>query len=246
MSVPTKHCTAFGIHPVPANMSKKDFEAKCEALVESFLALPVAHRNLLKFDIIFQNDHMSDFFKSLGLPEPQPVVCLRCEYETEANWAECLRDPEYVKAMDAGKSWGFHDGSCIFSADVVSKRERDIPRDRNVAIGILKVPAHISPMEFSKKTEALIDAVFDLRKPNCSVTTYVQNMNAEEHLQAAGYPPSQPSIVAVTDWPTWDELTQIYDEPEARNILQAAMKDFAFHVDSVFFSGDVVVKLQKA
>src|ERR1700761_6283769 len=85
--------------------------------------------------------------------------------------SQCLRDPEYVKAMDAGKSWGFHDGSCIFSADVVSKRERDIPRDRNVAIGILKVPAHVSPMEFSKKTEALIDAVFELRKPNCSVTT---------------------------------------------------------------------------
>ncbi|KAJ7206256.1 hypothetical protein GGX14DRAFT_643187 [Mycena pura] len=40
MSVTTNYCTAFGIHPVPANMSKKEFEAKCEALVESFLALP--------------------------------------------------------------------------------------------------------------------------------------------------------------------------------------------------------------
>jgi hypothetical protein len=51
MSVRKDYCTAFGIHPIPANIPKKDFEAKCEALVESFLALPVTQRNFLKFDI---------------------------------------------------------------------------------------------------------------------------------------------------------------------------------------------------
>jgi hypothetical protein len=53
MSVSKPYCTAFGIHPVPANTTLENFQAKCEALVESFLALPVAKQNFLKFDIVY-------------------------------------------------------------------------------------------------------------------------------------------------------------------------------------------------
>lgn len=53
MSVSKTYCTAFGIHPVPANTTLEDFQAKCEALVESFVALPVAQQNFLKFDIVY-------------------------------------------------------------------------------------------------------------------------------------------------------------------------------------------------
>ncbi|KAJ7774400.1 hypothetical protein B0H14DRAFT_2632044 [Mycena olivaceomarginata] len=52
MSVSKTYCTVFGTHPVPANTTGEDFQAKCEALVESFLVLPVAQQNFLKFDIV--------------------------------------------------------------------------------------------------------------------------------------------------------------------------------------------------
>jgi hypothetical protein len=74
---------------------------------------------------------------------------------------QCLRDPDFVKAMDAGRSWGFHDGACIFSADLVNKLDSGVPRDLNVAIGICKVPAHMSYTSLQQKMEALIDGVFD-------------------------------------------------------------------------------------
>ncbi|KAJ7206254.1 hypothetical protein GGX14DRAFT_132341 [Mycena pura] len=147
--------------------------------------------------------------------------------------------------MDAGRSWGFHDGACIFSADRVIKRDCDVPRDRNVAIGILKVPAHVSPAEFRQKLEALIDGIFDATKPTSRGTMYIQNLNADEHLQAAGYPPSQPTMILVVEYQTWDELIQLINNPEARSILEAGMKDFALHVDSICFSADVVVKFKR-
>jgi hypothetical protein len=245
MSVRKDYCTAFGIHPIPANILKKDFEAKCEALVESFLALPVAQRNFLKFDIIFQNDQLKDHIMALGFPEPQPIVCLRCEYETEANWAECLRDPDFVKAMDAGQSWGFHDGACIFSADLVNKLDSGVPRDRNVSIGILKVPAHMSYTSFYQKIEALIDGIFDSTKPSLTTTMYVQNQNAEEHLQAAGYPSSQPALVVVTETQAMDEVIQVLNHAKVKSLVEAGKKDFSFHNDSIIFSADVVVKFKR-
>ncbi|KAJ7212658.1 hypothetical protein GGX14DRAFT_446783 [Mycena pura] len=246
MSVVKEHCTAFGIHPIPATIAKEDFEAKCEALVESFLELPVAQRNFLRFDILTQNDQIADLVTSLGLPEPQPVVCLRCEYETDANWAECLRDPDFVKAMEAGRSWGFHESACIFSADVVTKLESDATRDRNVVVAILRVPAHMSPAEFRGKIDALLDGIHELRKPSAIRSTmYVQNLNAEEHLQAAGFPPAQPALVLVGECKSWHELFQTYDDAEVMNRLGAAMKEFAFDVEPICISADVVVKFRR-
>ncbi|KAF7333710.1 hypothetical protein MVEN_02327400 [Mycena venus] len=189
MSARDTHCTAFGIHPVPANLSKREFERKCEALVESLLATPVAQRNFLKFDIIFQNEQLKEHITALEIPEPRPIVCLRVEYETEDSWAECHRDPDYMKALDAGKSWGFHDDACIFSAAKVSKGHPNAPRDSNVVVGIIKAPGHMSATEFQQRLEGLIDAVYGAKKPAIKWHLYVQNMNAEEHLQAAGYPP---------------------------------------------------------
>ncbi|KAJ6603544.1 hypothetical protein DFH09DRAFT_1124569, partial [Mycena vulgaris] len=192
---------------------------------------PVAQRNFLKFDIIFQNDQLKDHILALGFPEPQPTVCLRCEYE-------CLRDPDFVKAMDAGRSWGFHDGACIFSADLAHKLNSGIPRDRNVAIGIFKVPAHMSYTSFHQKMEALIDGIFDSTKPSLTSTMYVQNQNAEEHLQSAGYPSSQPALVVVTE-------AQVMNHAKVKNHIEAGKKDFSFHNDSIIFSADVVVKFKR-
>ncbi|KAJ7913710.1 hypothetical protein B0H13DRAFT_2326098 [Mycena leptocephala] len=216
-----------------------------EALVESFLALPVAQRNFLKFDIIFQNDQLKDHIMALGFPEPQPTVCLRCEYETEANWVECLKDPDFVKAMDAERSWGFRDGACIFSADLVNKLDSGVPRDRNVACGIFMVPAHMSYTSFQQRMEALIDGVFDLTAPSLSSNMYVQNQKVEEHLQAAGYRSSQPALVVVTETQTMDEVIQVVNHAKVKNLIEAGKKDFSVHNDSIIFSADVVAKFKR-
>src|ERR1700761_6731075 len=90
--------------------------------------------------------------------------------------SQCLRDPDFVKAMEAGRSWGFHDGACVFSADVVTKLDSDATRDRNVVVAILKVPAHVSPAEFRGKIDALLDGIHELRKPPAIRSTMVRRV----------------------------------------------------------------------
>ncbi|KAJ7796461.1 hypothetical protein B0H14DRAFT_2915228 [Mycena olivaceomarginata] len=237
MSVSKTYCTAFGIHPVPANTTTEDFQAKCEALVESFLALPVAQQNFLKFDIVCES-----YTTSLGFPEPQPCVCLRCYYETDANWAACLQDPDFINTMAAGRSWGFYDGACIFSADSVTVLDSKVSPDTNVVIGIFKNPVQ---QDASQKLDTLIDTVLDLKKPTVNVTMLTQNLNAEENLQAAGYPPSHPATVAVSEWKTFNEIGKIANDIGAQTLIAKAMEDFGFQINNVVFSADVKNKFTR-
>ncbi|KAJ7829857.1 hypothetical protein B0H14DRAFT_2808659 [Mycena olivaceomarginata] len=236
MSVSKTYCTAFGIHPVPANTTTEDFQAKCEALVESFLALPVAQQNFLKFDILFQNHQpeVKSYTTSLGFPEPQPCVCLRCYYETDANWAACLQDPDFINAMAAGRSWGFYDGACIFSADSVTVLDSKFSPDTNVVIGIFKIPVRQAASIFRQKLDTLIDAVLDLKKPTVNVTMLAQNL-----------PPSQPATVAVSEWKTFNEIAKIANDIGAQTLIAKAMKDFGFQLNSVVFSADVKNKFTR-
>jgi len=158
---------------------------------------------------------------------------------------QCLRDPDLVKAMDAGRSWGFHDGACIFSADLVNKLDSGVPCDRNVAIGIFQVPAHMSYTSFHQKMEALIDGVLDSTKPSLTSTMYVQNQNAEEHLQAAGYPASQPTVVVVTETQAMDEVIQVLNHAQVKDLVEAGKEEISFHNDSIIFSADVVTKFKR-
>ncbi|KAF7358233.1 hypothetical protein MVEN_00872100 [Mycena venus] len=239
MSVSETYCTAFWILPVPTNTTKEDFQAKCEALVESILALPVAQKNFIKFDILFQNDQMKNYMASVGLPEPQPCVCLRCYYETDANWAACLQDPDFINAMAAGRSWGFYDGVCIFSADPITKLDSSVPADTNVVIGIFKIPVAQTASIFRQKLDALIDTVLNLKKPMMNMTMLVQNLNAEQNLQAAGYPASQPAIVVINEFQTFNDVAKLANDLGVQSVVAQAMKDFGFQANSVVFSADL-------
>ncbi|KAJ7833081.1 hypothetical protein B0H13DRAFT_2370575 [Mycena leptocephala] len=42
--------TVIGIHPVPAHLSTKEFVAKMDALGDARLALPMAQKNIIKYD----------------------------------------------------------------------------------------------------------------------------------------------------------------------------------------------------
>ncbi|KAJ7064115.1 hypothetical protein C8F01DRAFT_1367514 [Mycena amicta] len=239
-------CTALGTHPVPSNISKEEFEAKCEALVESFLVLPTLQENLLKFDIIFQNDHLDELISGLGFPKPAPMVYMRCEYETEEKWEKCMHEPECVKAMDAAKAWGFHDNASISSVDHIVKLESaDIPQHHasHGLVGILKIPSNTTPEAFFNKVETAIDAIHANSKPKsyrCSIL--VQNANADAQIQGAGWPPSQSVLAVLVECQKWDEIVQMMTDPAVKTLLSAAMADFPFHVDSTVSAVDVVSK----
>jgi hypothetical protein len=51
-SVQKNRFTFIGIHKVPSNLSKKDFDAKMDALVNLLVALPVVQKNFLTLNLV--------------------------------------------------------------------------------------------------------------------------------------------------------------------------------------------------
>jgi hypothetical protein len=88
----------IGIYKAPPNLSKEAFETKITSLVDALLAVPIAQKNFLKFEIvcpnclhryivfiymtqIYQNDFSSPYLKALGFAEAPASVWLRLECE---------------------------------------------------------------------------------------------------------------------------------------------------------------------
>jgi hypothetical protein len=44
--------TAIWIHPVPAQLSIEEFAGNLEAVADALLVLPIAQKNLLKYDLV--------------------------------------------------------------------------------------------------------------------------------------------------------------------------------------------------
>jgi hypothetical protein len=84
--------------------------------------------------------------------------------------SQCLQDPDFINAMAAGRTWGFYDGACIFSADSVTILDSGVPSDTNVVISIIKMPVQQTASIFRQKLDTLIDVVLDLKKPKMNVT----------------------------------------------------------------------------
>lgn len=89
---------AVGIYKAPANLSKEEFETKITSFVDRMLAVPIAQKNFLKFEIvcpecfildliftcitqIYQNELLNQHIKAFDLPEAPTSVWLTVEFE---------------------------------------------------------------------------------------------------------------------------------------------------------------------
>ncbi|KAJ6564546.1 hypothetical protein B0H19DRAFT_1258973 [Mycena capillaripes] len=51
-SIRKDHFFTLGIHKVPANVSRKDFEVKVDALMDDLAAVPLARTNFVRFNLV--------------------------------------------------------------------------------------------------------------------------------------------------------------------------------------------------
>jgi hypothetical protein len=89
-----------GVHKVPSHLSKEEFEAKYETLVEEMVALPSMKNNFLKLEIVrttsmrtfralnasfrqqfLQNDRFDQYLESYRCPPRESLVIVRGEIE---------------------------------------------------------------------------------------------------------------------------------------------------------------------
>ncbi|KAJ7653412.1 hypothetical protein B0H17DRAFT_1214709 [Mycena rosella] len=78
-----------------AHLTKEQFHTKFDALVDTFLSLPVLKGRVLKYELLFHNSTLDDQMQALGLPSSQPTV-------TGPELAEIAQDAKF-KSLVAGE-----------------------------------------------------------------------------------------------------------------------------------------------
>ncbi|KAJ7500981.1 hypothetical protein B0H11DRAFT_1993241 [Mycena galericulata] len=243
----TKAACFIGIHKAPANLSRTEFEAKVGALGDAIAALPVAQKNLLKLDLIFDNALMDKHMKSVGLPLAPPTVVMSAEYETLDHLAEMLKDPALQNLLKEADDFGFRQNATAFAADIITKvvsaQSAGENADTNV-VCIYHRPPHLSEEQFAQKMEGIMDKIIALPIQDrfSSYTLWLQNSAVEKHLQELGYPAPEPLLVVRAS-------AKIFEHSEVAGVLIEGLRDLGFHTDhdnpiySCVFSADVATKI---
>ncbi|KAJ7615223.1 hypothetical protein DFH06DRAFT_1145942 [Mycena polygramma] len=127
--------TAIALHPVPAHQSTKEFAARIEALADARVALPVAQKTLLKYEIVAVALTMSSIIADdpehwRGHPDPsrrrsesQPPTIFKCQ--TAEDFQVFLKDKKVAQSISAAAQDSQVAGPAMFSTDVVTRIDDD-------------------------------------------------------------------------------------------------------------------------
>ncbi|KAJ7881227.1 hypothetical protein B0H13DRAFT_2278601 [Mycena leptocephala] len=234
-----------GVYKGPPNLSKEALRVKAEAFADSLLAVPIAQKNYLKFEINFQNGLLDEHMKALRLSAP-PGVWVTGECETEAKFMEILGDPEFAKTIGEAEHLDYFS---VFFVDVVTKVDVPTAKNRVRVMGALKPPAHLSSIDFHHKTEALTDRFLALpivQEKVIRLCMWRQNTNMAAHLQATGLPAPEPVLVIVFEAETEEALIEMAAHPSIKTHVADATRDISIHLDSSVFLADVITKIDKS
>ncbi|KAJ7016309.1 hypothetical protein C8F04DRAFT_1245392 [Mycena alexandri] len=195
----------IGIYKAPPNLSKEALETKITSLVDALLAVPIAQKNFLKFEIIYQNEFLNPHLKALGFPEAPASVWLRLECETDAHGAEILTDPALVKVYAEAEE--FLPYVMAFMADVVTKIDLPTPRNPMHIMCTFQCPAHLSSNEYRTKFEGFVDRLLALPITQKSILKYsvvnqsqwMPNNTLDAPLRDLGFPQLEPVFVVMAE-----------------------------------------------
>ncbi|KAJ7108996.1 hypothetical protein C8R43DRAFT_1113970 [Mycena crocata] len=113
LSKPMSCVRAIGFYRCPPGLSKEVFHKKCESILDSIAALPIA-RLLLRYEL------------TMGLPVPPGAVLIVGECESHEKLAELVADAQFQKVVTKAKDdFGFHMDSSTFAVDVITKIDRE-------------------------------------------------------------------------------------------------------------------------
>ncbi|KAJ7200410.1 hypothetical protein GGX14DRAFT_572171 [Mycena pura] len=240
-------CIGLGLHHAPVHLSKAEFEAKINALVDTCLALPVCQRNFLKFELMFPTDLLSNHIGGIGSIHPPDGVWVRYESPTHEHLAEVLTDPEFHQLIADARDWGL-DCDCSFSADVSTKTDvaSSTPNNRAHGAWLIRIPSSMSGDDFQAKMVPFFDKIGALpvtQKNVLKLTYWSQNTLAADAYRALGYPTPEPVAVIMAEYETFDDMAELMQDEGIRKLFA---EDNPFpELETWCFSMDVVTKVNK-
>ncbi|KAJ7436904.1 hypothetical protein B0H11DRAFT_2108983 [Mycena galericulata] len=120
-------------------------------------------------------------------------------------------------------------------------------KDRFCAIGVHKVPPHLSQKVLENKIEALMDDVLALdlvRRKALKMEMMFQNDRLDEHVKLFDFPPRDPVVVIATETETVDDLVEVFADAEVQQLFKK-VEEFGLQSGTSGFSADAVPKINK-
>ncbi|KAJ6462466.1 hypothetical protein C8R45DRAFT_1026847 [Mycena sanguinolenta] len=242
---------AFGlaIWKAPAGLSKEAFENKLTAIFDALIALPIAQKKFLKFDLIFRTGLGNEHLNALGLAETQPSVWVRSECATMADYLEILEDPTYANTMREAKNSlsGDHSAVDLFVADVEARVDRPTSKDRTLLVGAVQRPENLSPDAFRQTVANLADKMVSLpisQRILVKHSLWMPNSTIDTQVASLGF--SAPKFGAVVMIETeQDAMSEALTDSDTKQFVEDAKRALNIHVGSSVFIANVVNKINK-
>ncbi|KAJ6526774.1 hypothetical protein B0H19DRAFT_1196950 [Mycena capillaripes] len=237
------------LYTPPSHFSKEATQAKLVSFVEAFLTVPIIQKNVLKAEIIFQNGLLDEAMGALGFPKAPHSIWIRSETETDDKYEEILRDPEIARLMEEEEELQYSTSASVFFVDVLTKLEVLTTKSCTHVMIAMKSPAHLSPDNFQKKVEALVDRFLALpiaQQKLLKFSMYVPNQNMATHLRALGLRAPEPVIMVMVDTETEEAFIETATDSAVKTIVADAIRDLGMDAHSLIFSADVVSKVKKS
>ncbi|KAF8142361.1 hypothetical protein K438DRAFT_1995050 [Mycena galopus ATCC 62051] len=241
-------CSGLAIHYAPADISQQMFKAKVDALVDSFLALPVCQRKFLSFNVMYPNSGLEENMKLSGIGQPTPSVWFEFECESEDHLTEIIGDEQFKKIFAEAKDFGFLDSASLFTADVTTKFDVPSPTTnaRVHSSFAAKIPKDMSADQFHAKLEPVIDGYVQLplcQKHILKHTYWRQNPNIANEARTLGYPEAEGLVVVLQEVETWNALVEIFDDETYRKLMFETLHKVLPGIETWGISFDVATKI---
>ncbi|KAF8195317.1 hypothetical protein K438DRAFT_2017283 [Mycena galopus ATCC 62051] len=239
----------IGILKAPEGLSKKEFDARVEALADRILSVPVAHQNVHKVELMFQNPSMDEHLKKFGLSASPPMVTIIVETESKDHLLAPINDGEIRQLFTPAAELGFH-RTASFSAEVFSLVDSDSPPTQHThhAAGFFILPPQLSIAEWKQKTAALVDelsALPALHKFWTKFQVWWQNTEFHPHSESLGLPPPEPIVILYGESETVEHMADFSKDPGILKVVLDANNDFGLNIEAHCGSVDVVTKVNK-
>jgi hypothetical protein len=244
--------SAFIVHKIPPHLAKDEFERKLEALVDEALPLPIVQKNLVKVEMIIQNEIADDHVGNFGFPPREEIVLVVLHSETREHLVELFEDPEVRKTFEKGKEWGLHSSSSAFSADLTPKIDNPAPENAVHLICLYNVPSTVSSDAHDQSFHQFMDGFVDVpacRKHFVRSEVWQSNNLLDDHIRGFGYSPAGPTFIHHAKLTDWDSALEMLKDPAAHtSVLDAGNNGEYFDLkkNAYVFSFHVVTKIDKS
>ncbi|KAJ6492224.1 hypothetical protein C8R45DRAFT_1137348 [Mycena sanguinolenta] len=237
-----------GIWQVPSNLSKKAIKGKLTTMVDKLLALPIAQKNYVKFEM---TGLATEELMTHGVSDGPPSVLLTAECATIADYLEILEDPAATSVLQGGINsiYGNSRPTVNLSLGEVQMRLDRSPaaaKNRACLACVLKGPENFSVDGYLKTVNASEDVFVGLSIAQKNVikhSMWIPHNTMDSQVSAIGFPEPHPNIMFMVETENQDRMIEMLKDRDVKQFVEDSRREWDFHVDGSFFVANVVTKL---